>query len=124
MLSRPGFKHVQLHLQGTATYTVELGDSVLGKISRLENLLDKIPSRIEATRQHQQDTLRQIETARKEIGKPFEFEDRLSQFVARQSKINSALEFKELQEHSVMDEAEDEQQAEDLGECKGMEHDP
>lgn len=44
--------------------------------------------RMEVTRQ-QQDTLRQIETAKKEIRKPFEFENRLSQFVVQQSEINS-----------------------------------
>ncbi|WP_430191368.1 SNF2-related protein [Paenibacillus jamilae] len=122
MLSRPGFEHVQLHLRRTATYTVELGDSALGNINRMENLLEKIPAKIEATKQQQQDTLHQIETAKREIGKPFEFEDRLSQFVARQSEINSALEFKELQEQAVMDDPEDEQQNEGLVEHKGIEH--
>src|SRR5690606_37835682 len=81
LLSRSGFEQVQLHLQGAAIYTVELGDSALGNISRMENQLEKIPAKIEATIQQQQDTLHQIETAQKEIGKPFEFEDRLSQFV-------------------------------------------
>lgn len=122
LLSRPGFEHLNLHLRGTATYTVELGDSALGNISRLENLLEKIPAKIEAIKQQQQDTLHQIETAKREIGKPFEFEDRLSQFVTRQSEINSTLEFKELQEQAVMDDPEEEQQNEGLGEHRGMEH--
>ncbi|WP_425464458.1 SNF2-related protein [Paenibacillus oralis] len=122
LLFRSGFEHVQLHLQGSATYSVELRDSALGNISRLENALEKIPAKIEATKQQQQDTLHQIETAKREIGKPFEFEDRLSQFVARQSEINSALEFKELQEQAVMDDPEDEQQNEGLVEHKGMQH--
>ncbi|MNO15988.1 hypothetical protein D3C76_56600 [compost metagenome] len=123
LLSRSGFEHVNLHLRGTATYTVELGDSALGNISRLENLLEKIPNRIEATKQQQQDTLHQIETAKKEIGKPFEFEDRLSQFVVRQSEINSALEFKELQEQAtVIEDTEDKLQNEGLAEQGGLEH--
>lgn len=122
LLSRHGFEHVNLHLRGMATYTVELGDSALGNIYRMDNLLEKIPAQIGVTIQQQQDTLHQIETAQKEIGKPFDFEDRLSQFVVRQSEINSALEFKELQEQAVMDESEDEEQTVNLGECKELEH--
>lgn len=111
LLSRSGFEHVNLHLRGTATYTVELGDSTLGNISRLENMLEKIPNRIEATKQQQQDTLNQIEAAKKEVGKPFEFEDRLNEFVVRQSEINSALEFKELQgQEQIVDEADTQEQ--------------
>jgi N12 class adenine-specific DNA methylase len=122
LLSRSGFEHVNLNIRGTMTYTIELGDSALGNISRLENLLDRIPSMMEVTRQQQHDTLVQIETANKEIGKPFEFEDRLKQFVIRQSEINTALEFKELQEQAVMEEAEEEEHSENLGVREGMEH--
>uniref|UniRef100_UPI0037095DF5 SNF2-related protein n=1 Tax=Paenibacillus antibioticophila TaxID=1274374 RepID=UPI0037095DF5 len=111
LLSHSSFEYVQLHLRGAATYTVELGDSTLGNISRLENLLEKIPIRIEATKQQQQDTLHQIETAKKEVGKPFEFEDSLSQFVLRQSDINSTLEFKELQgKEQIIDDSDVEKQ--------------
>ncbi|MFF2484750.1 helicase-related protein [Paenibacillus sp. NPDC058071] len=123
LLSHSGFDHVNLHLRGTAAYTVELGDSALGNINRLEKLLEKIPARMEATLQQQQDTLHQIEIAKKEIGKPFEFEDRLIQFVARQSEINTVLEFKELQDQvMVMEGTGDEQQNECLGEHRGIEH--
>nr|WP_244444665.1 SNF2-related protein [Paenibacillus camerounensis] len=111
LLSRSSFEHVNLHLKGTATYMVELGDSALGNISRLENLLEKIPNRIEATKQQQQETLHQIETARKESGKLFDFEDKLNQLVARQSEINSALEFQELQGHNqIVEEVDTEKQ--------------
>ncbi|MNW42286.1 hypothetical protein D3C74_194520 [compost metagenome] len=106
LLSRPGFEHVNLHLRGTATYTVELGDSVLGNISRLENLLEKISIKIAATNQQQQDTIHQIKTAKNEVGKPFEFEGRLSQFVVRQSEINTALEFKEIQVQEIVSSEE------------------
>lgn len=123
LLSRPGFEHVNLHLRGTTTYTLELGDSALGNMSRLENLLEKIPNKIQATQQQQKDTLQQIETAKKEIEKPFEFEDQLSHFVVRQSEINSVLEFKELQEQAiVIEDTEDEQQDKGWGEQREMEH--
>ncbi|MDF2923885.1 MAG: hypothetical protein K0R57_2799 [Paenibacillaceae bacterium] len=102
LLSRLGFDHVNLHLRDTATYTVELGESTLGNITRLEHVLDKIPARIEDTERQKENILRQLEAAKKEIGKPFEFEEQLQRLVARQSEINSALEFKELQGQEIM----------------------
>ncbi|MGK9250224.1 SNF2-related protein [Paenibacillus humicus] len=109
LLSRAAFDHASLHLRGKATYSVELGDSALGNMTRLENLLEKIPDRIRATHEQQENALQQVEAAKKEIGKPFEFEKQLGQLVARQSEINSALEFKELQGQQVIhDEAETE----------------
>ncbi|MFF2155423.1 hypothetical protein ACFVVQ_08935 [Paenibacillus chitinolyticus] len=42
--------------------------------------------------------MKQLEAAQKEIGRPFEEEQKLQQFVARQSEINSVLELKELQD--------------------------
>ncbi|MCE3202455.1 hypothetical protein [Paenibacillus sonchi] len=43
-----------------------------------------------------------MEAAKNEIGKPFEFEASLQHLVARQSEINSALEFKELQQEQLL----------------------
>lgn len=117
LLSHSAFEHANLHLRGTGTYTVELGDSALGNISRLENLLEKIPVRMEAIKQQQEGALHQIETAQKEIGKRFELEDQLSQYVVRQSEINSALEFKELQgQEQIVEDNDMEEQTSKRGE--------
>ncbi|WP_445745071.1 SNF2-related protein [Paenibacillus sp. FSL R10-2791] len=106
LLSRSAFNHVDIHLRSTASYSVEMGESALGNISRLENLIDKIPAKTSTTEEEQENALRQLESAKKEIGKPFEFEDRLKQFVARQSEINSTLEFKELQNQVIQEDVD------------------
>jgi len=52
------------------------------------------------------DTQTQLEDARKEVQKPFEYEQRLNEYSARQAEINTRLEFKELQsqEEVIFDE--------------------
>lgn len=42
--SRSIFESVHLHVHGAETYSIELGELALGNISRLENLVAKIPA--------------------------------------------------------------------------------
>lgn len=46
--------------------------------------------------------MNQLAAAQKELGKPFEGEQKLQQLVTRQSEINSALEFKELKGQEIV----------------------
>ncbi|WP_342746196.1 SNF2-related protein [Paenibacillus donghaensis] len=101
-LFRSIYDNVHIRAQGTETHSAELGGSVLGNISRLENLIEKLPSLLQATKQNQEETMEQLAAAKNEIGKPFEEEQKLQQLVMRQSEINSALEFKELQGQEIV----------------------
>ncbi|MNM65081.1 hypothetical protein D3C81_765050 [compost metagenome] len=100
-LSRLGFDHVNVQLRGAACYSTELGESILGNITRLENILDKIPTKIAVTEQQRDSSLQQLEAAKKEAGRSFDGEQKLQKLVARQSEINSVLEFKELQNEGL-----------------------
>ncbi|TYA15559.1 helicase [Paenibacillus faecis] len=101
-LSRSIFESVHLQIHGAETYFIELGESALGNLSRLENLIAKIPAMLRDIEQSREDTLLQLAAAQKEIGKPFEEEQKLQQLVARQSEIDFTLEFKELQDPVIM----------------------
>ncbi|QQZ61238.1 hypothetical protein JI735_33555 [Paenibacillus sonchi] len=57
---------------------------------------------LQATIQNQEETLEQLAAAQKELGRPFEEEQKLQQLVTRQSEINFALEFKELQGQEIV----------------------
>nr|WP_254924537.1 SNF2-related protein [Paenibacillus odorifer] len=103
LFSRSALDHVNIHLRSAASYSAETGESAIGNITRLENLVDKIPLKISITEEQQENALQQLESARKEIGKSFEFEILLQQLIARQSEINSTLEFKELQDQNLLD---------------------
>jgi hypothetical protein len=101
------FKQLELLVKGDNTYSTPLGDSFLGGITRLENVVEKIPAVLMNMEQKLADTQTQLEEARKEVQKPFEFEQRLNEYSARQAEINTRLEFKELQkqEEVIFDES-------------------
>lgn len=100
------FKQLELVVKGENTYDTPLGDSALGGIARLENTIEKIPAVLINTEQKISDTKTQLEEAKKEVQKPFEYEQRLNEYSARQAEINTKLEFKELQnqEEVIFDE--------------------
>jgi len=97
-LSRTAFQGITLHVQGVEHYSIELGESPIGNMTRLENLLAKLPTLLQENKESKERILQELSTAQNEVGKPFEDEEQLQQLVARQSEINSALEFKELQD--------------------------
>lgn len=96
-LARQSMYGMHLEIRGAKSYTIELGDSELGNISRIENAIEKIPFLLQAAEQKQKELHDQFTAAQHEKTKPFEFEQKLQEHVARQSEINSALEFQELQ---------------------------
>lgn len=114
------FKQLDLLVKGSNTYDTPLGDSALGGITRLENVIERIPSMLISMEQKLADTQTQLEEAKKEVQKPFEFEQRLNEYSTRQAEINTKLEFKELQkqeevifdESAATEEASDEQDLE------------
>jgi N12 class adenine-specific DNA methylase/adenine-specific DNA methylase/GNAT superfamily N-acetyltransferase len=105
-LFRNAFKQLELLVKGENTYDTPLGESALGCITRLENVIEKIPTVLLNMEQKLSDTQTQLEEAHKEVQKPFEFELRLNKYLARQAEINTRLEFKELQkqEEVIFDE--------------------
>ncbi|GIQ68363.1 helicase [Xylanibacillus composti] len=122
-LSRSAFESVHLQIHGAETHSVELGESALGNISRLENLISKFPALLRDIEQKRENTLQQLATAQKEVGKPFEEDQKLQQLVARQSEINSTLEFKELQDQeTLLNEGSEEQSEQNHKLEAGLEH--
>ncbi|NJD02944.1 MAG: helicase, partial [Ruminiclostridium sp.] len=101
------FKQLELLVKGENTYDTPLGDSSLGGITRLENVIERIPTVLMSMEQKLADTQTQLEEARKEVQKPFGYEKRLNEYAARQAEINTRLEFKELQkqEEVIFDES-------------------
>lgn len=69
-LFRSIYDNVQIRAQGVETHSVELGGSALGNISRLENMIAKLPSLLQDTIQHKNETSEQLAAAQKELGKP------------------------------------------------------
>jgi len=105
-LIRTAFDQMEIQIKGSFSYRIELGDSEIGSITRIENCVEKIEHLLLQTNQKLEDTNIQMEEAKKEVEKPFDYEDRLAEFSARQAEINTKLEFKELrqQEEVILDD--------------------
>jgi N12 class adenine-specific DNA methylase/adenine-specific DNA methylase len=102
------FKQLELYVRGSNNYDTPLGESALGGITRLENTLDRLPAILANVKEKLEDTKTQLQEAKKEVQKPFEYELGLNEYLTRQTEINTKLEFKELQqkEEVIFDEGE------------------
>ena len=82
---------VYLNLQGATTHNVELGTSVLGNLSRIENAINGIPQRLESTRGQLSNYQNQVKAAEDELQRPFPHADELKEKSARLAKLNAEL---------------------------------
>ncbi|HEX3027344.1 MAG TPA: helicase, partial [Clostridia bacterium] len=105
-LEHGAFDSLQFTLKGSHTYRGDLGSSELGAITRIENAADQIAKLLSNEKDELANFERQLTEAKKEVVMPFEYEQRLSEYAARQSEINTSLEFQELQkqEDVILDE--------------------
>ena len=83
--------HYCLNLCGKAKYKVELGSDPLGNLTRIENELAKLPTRLEAAKTKRAETIAQLETAKVEVQKPFAFEEELKEKSERLNTLNIEL---------------------------------
>jgi hypothetical protein len=102
LFQRTAFDQIELCLKGQSSYSVPVSDSGTGNIIKLENLFERIPHVLKNTEQKLSDTLIQLEESRKEVDKPFEFEEKLKSYLARHTEINTKLEFNELKNQEVI----------------------
>ncbi|MCL2253083.1 MAG: SNF2-related protein [Lachnospiraceae bacterium] len=93
---RKSLVEIDLRLIGDMRYTTPAGDSALGAITRIENLAERVPSFLSEAENKLNETQKQLEVARGAVKIPFEYEEKLSESLTRQSEINTELEFKEL----------------------------
>ena len=77
--------------RGTVTYSIELGDSATGNITRIDNALEKLPEYLEDAEARLADLNRQMEAAKAEAAKPFALEAEFQQKSARLAELDAAL---------------------------------
>ena len=81
----------ELTLKGKMSHRFSLGTDARGNITRMDNALAGISSRLEKARTQLDNLYRQEEAARLEVGKPFPQEAELSQKSARLAELDAAL---------------------------------
>lgn len=81
----------KLTLKANYTHTVNLGNDVIGNITRIDNVISAIPSRLEGAKQQLDNLVVQTANAEAEIKKPFPQEQELVAKQARLAELNTLL---------------------------------
>lgn len=81
----------KFNLKGEENHYGEFGTDEIGNITRMDNVLDKMPERLEQTLGKLKDTENQLETAKLEIGKKFPQAELLKEKTLRLAEVNNLL---------------------------------
>jgi hypothetical protein len=81
----------ELTLKGESSHKIEVGTDGLGNITRINNVLEFIPSQVALAQERLENLHRQMENAKTEIAKPFVQAEELKQKEARLSELNILL---------------------------------
>ena len=109
----------RMTMKGTLSHTVVLGADVFGNLTRMDNVIDGLPGKLEAVRAELAETQVQIENARSELAAPFAREAELTEKTARLKELNILLNMDQ-KDNALIDDAPDEEALE-RPRSKGME---
>ena len=84
-------REYEVKLKGHFTHSVSLGTDVYGNITRIDNAIDNLETRLNQAKADLENTKTQLETAKVEVEKPFAQEDELKQKTARLNELNALL---------------------------------
>lgn len=87
----PFEKVYQIKIKGSISRTIFLGTDAGGNITRIDNAIEKIPERLETKKQELEATLQQFAAAKKEVEKPFDKEEELTEKTNRLNVLNGLL---------------------------------
>lgn len=79
-------------LNGTTKHSGEFGMSADGNITRLDNVIEKMPEKLRRLEEELNNTKEQLENAKEELEKPFEKADELREKITRLAELNIMLE--------------------------------
>ena len=86
------------NLKGANNHYGDLGQNRDGNITRMDNVLEKIPDSLKRFEEKLLATKEQLEIAKEEVKKPFDKEEELKNKVARLAEINKLLDMGEVEE--------------------------
>ena len=109
----------RMTMKGTLSHTAVLGADVFGNLTRMDNVIDGLPGKLEAVRAELAETQVQIENARSELAAPFAREAELAEKTARLKELNILLNMDQ-KDNALIDDAPDED-APERPRSRGME---
>ena len=99
-------KQFQLTLKNALSHSIDLGNDVLGNITRIDNALAAFPNKLNHCRRNLDDLHRQVETAEQEVEKPFPQEQELKEKSKRLAELDALLNMDERQPETMDEEPE------------------
>lgn len=84
-------KEYNVTLEGALQHSISDGGDIQGNITRLDNLISRLPDRLEACKEKLAETEKQIENAKAEIERPFPKEQELKEKSERLAELNALL---------------------------------
>ena len=84
-------KEYNVTLEGALQHSISVGGDIQGNITRLDNLISRLPDRLEACKEKLAETEKQIENAKAEIERPFPKEQELKEKSERLAELNALL---------------------------------
>ncbi len=97
----------RMTMKGTLSHTAVLGADVFGNLTRMDNVIDGLSSKLEAVRAELADTQVQLENACTELAAPFAREAELAEKTARLKELNILLNMDQ-KDKSLIDDVPDE----------------
>ena len=106
------FNKYNFILKGKGEYRGEFGTDEIGNITRMDNVLDKLPERLENTISKLKDTEEQFQTAKIEIQKTFPQAELLKDKTLRLAEVNNLLDMRKSenisQDNPLLEEVKEE----------------
>ena len=107
------FNQYKFNLKGEENHYGEFGTDGIGNITRMDNVLDRLPERLEQTLGKLDETQKQLETAKLEIQKKFPQADLLKEKTLRLAEVNHLLDMGQKEEvngqkNSLLEEVKEE----------------
>ena len=106
-----------MNVKGAMSHPMEVGSDPLGNITRINNVLEAMPTQLEEAQTKLSNVEHQLETAKAEVDKPFPQEAELSEKLERLAELNALLNMDEKGDDAIgMDDdaAEPEKPQEDV----------
>ena len=100
-------KEYRVALKGTLTHTASLGTDIHGNITRLDNALNGLETRLQEHRDRLENTTAQMEAAKADAAKPFPREQELQEKSKRLAELTKLLKMDE-KDRELLDSAPDE----------------
>ena len=100
-------KGYRITLKNELSHTVPLGSDIYGNITRLDNALDGMPTRLTSCTEQLENTRTQMENARTQVEQPFSQEEALQAKSKRLDELNILLNMDE-KDHTLIDGEPDE----------------